>query len=109
MRFTMLLSACARLRAIPADWTSAFGGLHDYDTSIIAPLIIGDADRGVILLGSTGKQKTRSTSPARKRFRHTLRLLTKQGRAQLSYEHEAGSQIERITRASSTNPEQRPI
>src|ERR1044071_9093483 len=53
--FQFMLLGCMRrtFRAIPANWTSAFGGLHDYDyIALLRHTILGDTNReNVILLG----------------------------------------------------------
>jgi hypothetical protein len=62
--FQFMLLGCMRqaFPAIPSDWTSAFGGLHDHEyLELLRRTILGDADpENVILLEiEPEKQKTR--------------------------------------------------
>ena len=103
--FQFMLLGCMRrtFRAIPANWTSAFGGLHDYDyIALLRHTILGDTNReNVILLEiEPEKQKTRidfACTEALLGIRSVcLTKLRKKGR-QLFYEHEGREvRIERI-------------
>ena len=103
--FQFMLLGCMRktFRAIPANWTSAFGGLHDHDyIELLRHTIIGGANpENVILLEiEPEKQKTRidfACTEALLGIRSVcLTKLRKKGR-QLSYEHDGREvPIERI-------------
>jgi hypothetical protein len=103
--FQFMLLGCMRqaFRAIPANWTSAFGGLHDNDyIELLRHTIIGSANpENVILLEiEPEKQKTRidfACTEALLGIRSVcLTKVRKKGR-QLSYEHDGREvRIERI-------------
>lgn len=103
--FQFMLLGCIRkaFRAIPADWTSAFGGLHDNEyIELLRHTIIGGANpENVILLEiEPEKQKTRidfACTEALLGIRSVcLTKLRKKGR-QLFYEHDGREvRIERI-------------
>lgn len=102
--FQFMLLGCIRraFPAIPANWTSAFGGLHDYQyLELLRRTIIGDAKpENVILLEiEPEKQKTRidfACTEVLLGIRSVcLTKLRKKGR-ELFYEHE-GREV-RITR-----------
>jgi hypothetical protein len=103
--FQFMLLGCMRkaFRAIPADWTSAFGGLHDNEyIELLRHTIIGDANpENVVLLEiEPEKQKTRidfACTEALLGIRSVcLTKLRKKGR-QLFYEHDGREvRIERI-------------
>jgi hypothetical protein len=95
--FQFMLLGCMRktFRAIPANWTSAFGGLHDNDyIELLRHTIIGGANpENVILLDiEPEKQKTRvdfACTEALLGIRSVcLTKLRKKGR-QLFYEHDS--------------------
>src|SRR5437870_1955921 len=103
--FQFMLLGCMRraFRAIPANWTSAFGGLYDNDyIELLRHTIIGDANpENVILLEiEPEKQKTRidfACTEALLGIRSVcLTKLRKKGR-QLFYEQEGREvRVERI-------------
>jgi hypothetical protein len=103
--FQFMLLGCIRktFRAIPANWTSSFGGLHDNDyIKLLRRTIIGGANpENVILLEiEPEKQKTRIDFACTEALLgiHSVCLtkLRKKGR-QLFYEHDGREvRIERI-------------